>query len=68
MIIYDDIVIIIIQLFVSVKRKSFGTILFLSKSQRRRIPQRLLDKCNNLFICNLSPVTYNINSKINLIG
>ena len=40
-----------IQLFVPTKRKFFGSILFQDKSQRRGIPQRLLDKYGHLFIC-----------------
>ena len=40
-----------IQLFVSTKGIFFWSILFLNKSQRRGIPQRLPDKCSNLFIC-----------------
>ena len=32
------------------KRKFFWSILFLNKSQRRGIPQRLLDRCSHLFI------------------
>ena len=41
----------IIQLFVPIKRKLFGPSLFQSKSQRRGILQRLLDKYSHLFIC-----------------
>ena len=40
-----------IQLFVPTKRKFSGSILFQDKSQRRGIPQRLLDKYGHLFIC-----------------
>ena len=40
-----------IQLFTRIKRKFFGSILFLNKSQRRGIPQGLLDKYSHLFIC-----------------
>ena len=42
---------ITIPFFISIKRKFFGSILFLNKSQRRGIPQRLLDKYSHLFIC-----------------
>ena len=40
-----------IQLFFPTKRKFFRSILFQDKTQRRRIPQRLLDKHSHLFIC-----------------
>ena len=42
-----------IQLFVPIKRKFVGFILFQNKSQRRGIPQRLVDKYSHLFICML---------------
>ena len=40
-----------IQLFIPIKRKFFGPILFQIKSQWRGIPQGLLDKYRHLFIC-----------------
>ena len=40
-----------IQLFVPTKRKSFGSLLFQNNSQRRGIPQGLLDKYSHLCIC-----------------
>ena len=40
-----------IELFVSIKRKFFGSLLFQNKLQRRGIPQGLLDKYSHLFIC-----------------
>ena len=40
-----------IQLFVPLKRKFFGCLLFQNKSQRRRIPWGLLDEYSHLFIC-----------------
>ena len=40
-----------IQLFVSIKMKFFGSILFQKKLQQKGIPQRLLDKYSHLFIC-----------------
>ena len=33
------------------KWKCFWSVLFLNKSQQRGIPQKLLGKCNHLFIC-----------------
>ena len=42
-----------IQLFVFIKRKFFGSILFYIKSQQMGIPQRLFDKHNHLLICTL---------------
>ena len=39
-----------IQLFVPIKKKFFGSILFQNKPQRKRIPQRLLDKYSIRFI------------------
>ena len=41
----------IIQLFVPLKRKFFGSLLFQNKLQRSRILQELLDKYSHLFIC-----------------
>ena len=41
---------IAIQLFVPIKTKFFGSLLFPNKSQRRGIPQALLDKYRHLFI------------------
>ena len=40
-----------IQLFVAIKGIFIWSILFLTNSQRRGIPQRPLDKCSYLFIC-----------------
>ena len=40
-----------IELFVPIKRKFFGSLLFQNKLQRRGIPQGLLDKYSHLFIC-----------------
>ena len=40
-----------IQLFVPIKRKFFGSLLFQNKSQRRGILQGLLNKYSRLFIC-----------------
>ena len=42
---------ITIQLFVAIKGNFFWSILFLNKSEQRGIPQILLDKFTNLFIC-----------------
>ena len=39
-----------IQLFVPIKRKFIGSILFQNKLQQKGIPQRLLDKYSHLFI------------------
>ena len=40
-----------IQLFVVIKGNSFWSILFMNKSSQRGIPQRLPEKCSQLFIC-----------------
>ena len=40
-----------IQLFIPIKRIFFGSILFQKKSQRRGIPQRLLDTYSDMLIC-----------------
>ena len=40
-----------IQLFIPIVRKFFGSIFFQNKSQRRGIPQRLLDKYSHVLIC-----------------
>ena len=40
-----------IQLLIPLKRKLFGSIFFQIKSQRRGIPQGLLDKYSHLLIC-----------------
>ena len=40
-----------VQLFVPIKRKFFSSHLFQNRSQRRGIPQGLLDKYSHLFLC-----------------
>ena len=48
-----------IQLFVPIKRKFFGSLLFQNKLQRRGIPHRLLDKYSHLFIC-IQPLKFTL--------
>ena len=40
-----------IQLVVAIKGHFFWSILFLNKSQRRGISQKLVENCSHLFIC-----------------
>ena len=40
-----------LHLFIIIKSKFFGSLLFQTISQRREIPQGLLDGCSHLFIC-----------------